>query len=173
LDDLTFGEAVSRITPISEETGTLVEAKHLIDDYLVSRNIARFGLKHTLISELRDKFKTPDPVKYLWHNYTVSNEQKILQMHQTIINWAQDVYTYPLANGQRGYKPVIKGKTIEEMQENLVDLAQNLVDSWLGKKISTMQLRMTNPQHTQVQPLTQPETVQIVDGKAVVSGVEK
>jgi len=173
LDDITFEQAVANITPIVEEEGTLVKADHLIDDYLVSRNIARYGLKHTLISELKTKFNTPDPVKYLWHNYTVSNDQKIMQMHQAIINWAQDVYTYPLPTGGRGFKPIIKGKTVEEMQDNLVDLAQKTVDTWLGKKIPTMQLRMTDPQRTQVQPLTQPETVQIVDGKVVVPGVKE
>jgi hypothetical protein len=170
LDDISFEEAESRITPIIDESSTVVTAGHLIDDYLTSRNIARFGLKHTLISEQKTKFNTPDPAKYLWHNYTVSNDRKVVEMHQAIINWAQEVFTFSLPDGRKIYKPIISGNTPEEQQADLIVKAQALVNSWMGKEIPTLQLRSMPAPSTagQTQPDLSP--IQIADGKPVMVG---
>jgi hypothetical protein len=55
LEDISFEEAFKRIDSIQDEKNHGVESNHLIDDYLVSRNIARFGLKHKLISEIANE----------------------------------------------------------------------------------------------------------------------
>jgi hypothetical protein len=53
LDDISFEEAVKNINVIQDEKLHGIRSDHLIDDYLVSRNISRYGLKHTLISALQ------------------------------------------------------------------------------------------------------------------------
>src|SRR5574343_1958808 len=45
IDDLTPQEAINRIRPIVSENNGFVVPEHLIDDYALSRNIAKYGLK--------------------------------------------------------------------------------------------------------------------------------
>lgn len=84
LDDITFEEAVANIHPTVEELGTVVKPEHLIDDYLVSRNIARYGLKHMLIPEICQSFGAS--CKF-WHQYTISVEQKAVLMQKQLKEW--------------------------------------------------------------------------------------
>lgn len=73
--DITFEQAVENIFPIQAEINSVVTRDHLIDDYLLSRNIARFGLKFTTVIQLmRDM---GDIGTYFWHLYTQTIEQKI------------------------------------------------------------------------------------------------
>jgi hypothetical protein len=52
--DITKEEAISNITVTMEEAKTGMKSDHLLDDYAVSRNIARFGLKHVLLSQIQN-----------------------------------------------------------------------------------------------------------------------
>ena len=79
LDDITFEEAVENIFPTVAESRTVIKRDHLIDDYLVSRNIARYGLKHTLILEIMEKYHQQS-ARYLWHEYLYTVEQKVVLM---------------------------------------------------------------------------------------------
>ena len=47
LDDLTKEEAVANIYPVVNELNTVIIPEHLIDDYVLSRNIAKYSLKFT------------------------------------------------------------------------------------------------------------------------------
>lgn len=86
LQDLTFKQAVQNIFPIQAEVASgVITPDHLIDDYALSRNIARFGLKFTtLIRVLKD---IGDDGSYLWHQYTLPMEQKIYAMNRTLLQW--------------------------------------------------------------------------------------
>ena len=78
LEDLSLEEAISRIhITVNEENSGHCKAEHLIDDYTLSRNIARYGLKVTTISELIEKFRISP---YLWHKYAISSDQKLREM---------------------------------------------------------------------------------------------
>ena len=86
LDDLTLEEATENITPIvSEVVSGLIPAGHLIDDYVLSRNIAKFGLKFTTINQIVKD--TGDTGNYLWHQYLLSSEDKIMQMKEILNIW--------------------------------------------------------------------------------------
>jgi len=93
LDDITFEEACENIFPTVHETNTVIKRNHLIDDYLVSRNIARYGLKHALMQDIWPKFgKAPlicdaRGLPLLWHEYTVPIEKKEVSMKQTLKMW--------------------------------------------------------------------------------------
>ena len=81
LDDITFEEAVENIFPTQQESKTVVKRDHLIDDYLVSRNIARYGLKHcTMVDKLQEVGFGFQSFKYLYHEYCYSVEEKVVQM---------------------------------------------------------------------------------------------
>ena len=86
LDDLTLEEATENITPIvSEVVSGLIPASHLIDDYVLSRNIAKFGLKFTTINQIVKDIG--DTGNYLWHQYLLSSEDKIMQMKEILNIW--------------------------------------------------------------------------------------
>ena len=56
LDDLTPEEAFANIFPVQAERVTgCTEATHLIDDYTLSRNIAKFGLKVMTLNQISSK----------------------------------------------------------------------------------------------------------------------
>jgi len=85
LTDITFEEAVQNITPTNQELSTVVKREHLIDDYLVSRNIAQFGLKHVLISDLENARGIGSG--YLWHHYLVNEDKKVVWMYKQLLQW--------------------------------------------------------------------------------------
>jgi arginyl-tRNA--protein-N-Asp/Glu arginylyltransferase len=86
LDDLTLEEAVANISPIVSELNTVIKAEHLIDDYVLSRNIAKCGLKFVTLINLLSRLGRPQD-DYLWHRYTISIEEKIVQMKETLKRW--------------------------------------------------------------------------------------
>jgi hypothetical protein len=86
LDDLTKEEAVANINPIVNELKTVITADHLIDDYVLSRNIAKYGLKFTTFIELLKSLGQPES-NYLWHQYTMPTEEKVIHMKEVLKNW--------------------------------------------------------------------------------------
>lgn len=86
LEDLTLEEAVARINPIQEEVMTDVSASHLLDDFTLSRNIAKYGLKLKTLSELlRDLGQ--ENFNYFWHNYQMKREERVRHMCLVIRDW--------------------------------------------------------------------------------------
>ncbi len=70
---------------IQEHNSGHCETEHLIDDYTLSRNIARYGLKTTTVTEIcgRLAWKTPDGrafSPFLWHIYNTDRMTKLSRM---------------------------------------------------------------------------------------------
>jgi hypothetical protein len=87
LDDLTYAEALAHCRPTVEEINSgLIDPAHLLDDYVMSRNIARFGLKYTTLNELFKKVGLVDPV-FFWHQYTIPEAEKVKRMKETLEQW--------------------------------------------------------------------------------------
>jgi hypothetical protein len=85
LDDLTFEEAVKNIHPVMSEAATgLIAPSHLIDDYTVSRNIAKFGLKFDTLIEMQARRK--DQGAYLFHLYNIPESAKLEQMSNYLLS---------------------------------------------------------------------------------------
>jgi hypothetical protein len=100
LEDLTPAEAAARIHPTTAERSSgQFKDGHLIDDYTLSRNIARFGLKFTTVTKICGDlgWKMPrtivtqagqtltwgqemDTSPYLFHLYNIPTDQKIEKM---------------------------------------------------------------------------------------------
>ena len=92
--DITPGEAIANIFPTVGELNGGMGPEHLIDDYALSRNIARFGLKYTTLVDvcIKNKLavKAPtgfDCVPFFFHNYNIPEELKISQMQEALKNW--------------------------------------------------------------------------------------
>jgi hypothetical protein len=108
LDDLSLAEAVKNITPIAHERLNGVTAEHLIDDYILSRNIARYGLKFKTVGEIQEE--SGDAGKYFYHRHTVPVAQRVSEMTQLIKmfggspapvgmpaeDWIRDYAVYPV-----------------------------------------------------------------------------
>lgn len=80
-EDLTFEQAVSKITVTVEERHTGVTKEHLVSDYVLSRNIARYGLKFTTLNEIWKQLGM-EGVGFFFHQYTVPLDQKIADIRK-------------------------------------------------------------------------------------------
>jgi hypothetical protein len=85
-DDLSPKETIARCFPtVEEELTQMVTSYHLIDDFLMSRNIAKFGLKFKCLSDIiAEKFPQS---WFFWHQYTIPTEVKIAEMKSVIEKW--------------------------------------------------------------------------------------
>jgi hypothetical protein len=88
--DITPEEAIDAIYPTVEEINTVITAEHLIDDYALSRNIARYGLKTKTLISLTEEVMPGSG--FYWHAYVISIPEKIEQMRQIIRNWKLEKY---------------------------------------------------------------------------------
>jgi hypothetical protein len=86
LEDLTLTEALNRIYPTVEERNTVITREHLLDDYVLSRNIARFGLKVKTLTQLEKDLGFTDAA-FFWHAYTMPVEEKLKTMREVLARW--------------------------------------------------------------------------------------
>lgn len=85
LEDITYAEALEHIFPIQAELNSVITREHLIDDYVLSRNIAKYGLKFkTLLGLMKE---LGDNGNYLWHQYTMTTAEKVAQMREVLKQW--------------------------------------------------------------------------------------
>ena len=85
LDDLTYKDALQNIFPTQNEINTVIRTDHLIDDYVLSRNIAKYGLHVKTLMQLQ--LELNDAGNYLWHQYTITIEDKVSQMREILKGW--------------------------------------------------------------------------------------
>lgn len=85
IDDMTPEQAIKNISPTVTELNTVITASHLIDDYTLSRNISRYGLK--LETCVAMQARIGDAGNYLWHQYTMPVADKIKQMKDVMQKW--------------------------------------------------------------------------------------
>lgn len=84
--DMTPEEAIGHIYPTENETNTVITPEHLIDDFSLSCNIARFGLKLKTLMELQKELGF-EAGNFYWHIYTVTIEEKVEQMMEIVNGW--------------------------------------------------------------------------------------
>jgi O-methyltransferase len=101
LDDMTLEDAVANIHPtsiesapwtVNEQTGfeelkVVIAAEHLIDDYVLSRNIARYGLKFTTLIDICKRVGQGGDGGYMWHQYTMTTEDKVAAIKSVMRRW--------------------------------------------------------------------------------------
>ena len=86
IDDMTIDEISENIFPIKSEIVAGIKPIRLIDDYVLSRNIAKYGLKfksfHTILKELGQ-----DGSELFYHRYAMPPEQKVVLIKQQMKKW--------------------------------------------------------------------------------------
>ena len=100
LDDLTPQEAIANISPtVAELRSGVINKAHLIDDYTLSRNIAKYGLKCKIFRELFEELGykeikdangqivQPAGGSFFYHHYLFATPQKVATLKQVIKNW--------------------------------------------------------------------------------------
>lgn len=75
------------ITPIAVESAAGMPPAHLLDDYLLSRNIARFGLKVVTLVDLWAKHTKLVNPQFFWHAYGCNPAVKLMQMRAELQRW--------------------------------------------------------------------------------------
>lgn len=84
--DIPLAEALDNIQPINVEVKAGITREHLIDDYTLSRNIAKYGLKFkTMIGLLKELGQ--DNFNYTWHQYTMSPKEKLKELKEVVKKW--------------------------------------------------------------------------------------
>jgi hypothetical protein len=82
---VSYDEAIDSIFPTENEINTVVTRSHLMDDYLLSYNIARFGLK---VTTAMDIFQKECNATYsIFHQYTLPPEAKVVEMRKCLRDW--------------------------------------------------------------------------------------
>lgn len=74
--DVSLEDSLNSIYPTVNEINTVITPEHLIDDYALSNNIARYGLKFTTFKTILDERGIGD-ANFFWHLYTITISQKI------------------------------------------------------------------------------------------------
>jgi hypothetical protein len=87
LDDLTLDQALERISATIPEVKGTCQAPHLISDYTVSRNIARFGLRYMNFVDIEKQIFPAGGTEFYWHGYTIPDAEKIDQMLICLNRW--------------------------------------------------------------------------------------
>lgn len=82
LEDITLEEAVSNIFPAYAELQVGYKPERLIEDYVFSRNIARFGLKFTTIGEILKTLGLPETFHVHW--YMTPEEEKEVRIRKLL-----------------------------------------------------------------------------------------
>lgn len=107
LEDLTPEEAYNNIFPTTHELRSGIDRTHLIDDYTLSRNIARYGLKFTTLRELQETLKLgTQGDAFMYHQYTVSVPEKIKLLKEIIVRWQIGTEVFPGEQLEEFYKSI-------------------------------------------------------------------
>ncbi|MCX6701737.1 MAG: class I SAM-dependent methyltransferase [Candidatus Zambryskibacteria bacterium] len=124
--DISFEEARENIFPTQNETNTIITPDHLIDDYTLSRNIAKYGLKFKTVVQIMQEIN--DAGNYLWHAYTIRAEDKVKEIRKVLANWGISDYKDPKIEGYLLYPELIWLYLTAQKMNSVVEIG-----SWKGK----------------------------------------
>jgi hypothetical protein len=82
--DLDAAAAALRIRPHVNELGAGVTPHGLIDDFLMARNAARFGLRLGTVEHVMKQLNLNN---LLWHDYLHTNAEKAELLHTALKSW--------------------------------------------------------------------------------------
>jgi hypothetical protein len=86
--DLTPKEAVGNIFPtVPERLTGLITPDHLVDDYILSRNIAKYGLKFKLMKEIFEAAGFKEGGGFFYHHYLFPTAQKVIELRKVLRAW--------------------------------------------------------------------------------------
>lgn len=84
---MTPQAAIAQIQPTNnEQLSGVIDAPHLVDDYALSYNIAKYGLKFDTVLQINDRIKMN--AGGMWHAYDIPTDQKLKQMSDVLAVWS-------------------------------------------------------------------------------------
>lgn len=86
VDDMTLEEIEQQIFPVVTELKGGITPLRLIEDYIFSRNIAKYGLKFRTIDTII-KEHIPSGANFLWHLYNIPVEKKYVLLQEILKQW--------------------------------------------------------------------------------------
>lgn len=92
-------QAEEMIFPTMREEACGITKQHLVDEFLVSCNIARFNLKLETVQDILLKLNIPEDV-YFFHDYTVPKDKRAWLLNSILADWREKCKTY--YNGKMG-----------------------------------------------------------------------
>lgn len=87
LEDMTLEEACKNIFPTVQETTNGVKPMDLIDDYVMTRNIGRYGLHFTTVIDILKRYCGYETNFMMHHLYAISEQEKVRHLKQCLQNW--------------------------------------------------------------------------------------
>jgi len=84
--DIPYEKALENIYPIPAELSNGITREHLIDDYALSRNIAKYGLKFKKAIEIQAETGM-QAANFFWHQYTVPVDEKVVMIRKVLGDW--------------------------------------------------------------------------------------
>jgi hypothetical protein len=88
VDDLTPAEAIANISPsVIERRSGVVHPSHLIDDYILSRNIAKYGFKFKVFRDIFMEAGYKEGGSFFYHHYLYPTAQKLIEMKKVLRTW--------------------------------------------------------------------------------------
>jgi hypothetical protein len=83
--EMTPAEAESQIH-LTVPEAKIMKPEHLVDDYALTQNIARFGLKFTTLREIWAEMGNPH-AEFFFHEYLIPAADKLTGMKATLERW--------------------------------------------------------------------------------------
>lgn len=87
LTDLNPQEAYNNIYPTINEKNAGINSEHLIDDYVTSRNVARYGLKYRSTSKILEDVGFKPDAEFFYHEYCIGEEEKMMKLENMLVRW--------------------------------------------------------------------------------------
>lgn len=84
--DITLAQAIDHITPTINEINHGITRAHLVDDFLVGRNAAKYGIKVVSFIDVCQQTLGLTPI-YFWHVYTMTTAEKVHGLQKTLVQW--------------------------------------------------------------------------------------
>lgn len=85
-DDLTLSEMLERMHATAREKRAGKESSHLIDDFVLSRNLAKYGLKYKTLKDLLKDYGRENE-QYFFHEYLIPDSDKVEPLKKVIERW--------------------------------------------------------------------------------------
>jgi hypothetical protein len=127
---IPYEVALEQIFPIQSELNTVITRDHLIDDYTLSRNIARFGLKFRTVIDI---VQEQGGGNYLWHVYTVGVKEKAEMIKNLLCVWGVTDYKDPNIAGWMDRNELLWLYRMAKDMDSIVE-----VGVWKGKGTHAM-----------------------------------
>jgi hypothetical protein len=86
IDDLSLEEMNKKMRTINSEKIAGIENGHLIDDFVLSRNLAKYGLKYTTMRDVLKKIGKEND-NYFFHEFLIKEAGKAEIIKNRIAHW--------------------------------------------------------------------------------------